>query len=123
MRAELELPERMKAGDAIPITVRARNDGTEPAELSLTGRPVAIDLVVQRLDGTEVWRRLHGQVVNMMLQVTVLQPGEDLEFEYAWMQRDNTGRPVTPGTYQVRGVLPLADGPLFSEARWVEIVA
>ena len=63
------------------------------------------------------------KLVASRIDGMVLQPGQELEFRYAWLQRDNAGRPVSPGTYQVRGVLPIPDAPLISETQRIEIVA
>jgi len=117
MLVEIELPSKVSIGTPVPITVRVRNSGTAPAELALTGRPIAFDVVVERTDGTEVWSRLHGEMVSMMLQITVLQPGESLEFKHSWDQRDNDRQAVPAGTYAVRGAVFTPDGKLESESR------
>lgn len=121
MRLELELPGSVSLGDAVPITLRVRNDATEPAELALTGRPIAFDIVVRRQDGTEVWKRLRGQTVSMMLQVAILAPGESLEFAHEWDQRDSAGREVAAGVFLVHGSLFAEDRELVSEPRRLTI--
>ena len=117
MRVELELPAKVVSGAPVPVTVRVRNDGIQPAELSLTGNPVAFDIIVQDRGGSEVWSRLRGQIVSMILQVAILQPGECVEFVHAWDQRDNAGRRVAEGDYRVQGILPGPEGALRSEPR------
>lgn len=123
MKVELELPVSVLPGDAVPITLRVRNDDTMPAELALTGRPIAFDIVVRRLDGTEVWKRLRGQTVSMMLQVAILAPGESLEFAHQWDQRDSAGREVAAGVYLVHGSLTAEDRELVSEPRRLVIAS
>ena len=117
MVVEIELPSSVSIGMPVPVTLRVRNTGTAPAERALTGRPIAFDIVVERTDGTEVWSRLHGETVSMMLQVTVLQPGESLEFKHTWDQRGNDRQAVPAGTYTVRGSLVAPDRELRSEPR------
>ena len=117
MIVELELPARVNVGEQVPMILRVRNGGTEPAELALTGSPIAFDIVVDQPDGTEVWSRLHGETVSMMLQVATLQPGESLEFKHSWDQRDNDRQAVPAGTYTVRGSLAAPDRELMSEPR------
>lgn len=117
MRVELELPATVAPGTLVPITIRARNDEAQPAALSLTGNPVAVDIIVHNAGGTEVWRRLRGTIVSAMLQVANLQPGESLDFAQAWDQRDNAGRRVAAGEYLVQGILPGPNGALASEPR------
>jgi hypothetical protein len=121
MIVELDVPNSVNRGDAVPMTVRVRNDDTDPAELALTGRPIAFDLVVQEPDGTEVWRRLRGEMLSMVLQVRILEPGEALDFRDVWDQRDNAGRGVSAGIYVVRGVLASPDRQLTSEPRQLVI--
>jgi hypothetical protein len=117
MVVEIELPSSVSIRMPVPVTLRVRNTGTGPAELALTGRPIAFDIVVERTDGTEVWSRLHGETVSMMLQVTILQPGESLEFKHSWDQRDNDRQAVPAGTYAVRGAVFTPDRKLESEGR------
>lgn len=117
MTIELDVPDTVDLGRPVPITLRVRNEGGAPAALELTGRPIAFDLTVTRSDGTEVWRRLRGEIVSMVLQVAILQPNEALEFAHTWDQRDDAGRPVRAGSYLVRGELPGPDGTRASEPR------
>jgi hypothetical protein len=117
MTVELELPDTVQLGEEVPITLRVTNAATEPVELWMTGDPVAFDLFVTRLDGTEVWRRLYGEVVADILQQRLLQPGEAIEFSEQWEQRDNHGSPIAPGTYFVLGVVPAEDLDLSSDRR------
>ncbi|MEJ7809610.1 MAG: BsuPI-related putative proteinase inhibitor [Gemmatimonadaceae bacterium] len=121
MVTELELPTRVAAREAVPIVLRVRNAGRERVELMLTGRPVAFDLVVMGADRTVVWRRLHGAAVSSMLQATLVGPGETLEFTERWLQQDNAGGAVPPGTYSIQGILPVEGGQLVTRAREIVI--
>jgi hypothetical protein len=123
MRVELEFPVSVSLGDAVPITLRVRNDDTEPAELALTGRPIAFDIAVRRPDGTKVWERLRGETISMMLQVAILAPGESLEFAHEWDQRDSAGREVAAGVYLVHGSVSAEDRELVSEPRRLVIAS
>ena len=106
----LELPERVRLGQAVPLAIRVTNETSEPDTLELTGRPPAFDFLVEDPNGNEVWRRLRGQVVSMMLQVRVLQPGESVHLAHTWDQRGDDAAQVQPGLYIVRGMLPSPDG-------------
>ncbi len=103
------------------MTLTVENTAEETVALGLTGRPIAFDLTVTTADGAEVWSRLHGRTIPMILQMALLEPGQQLEFSDTWDQRDNRGRPVDPGVYQVRGVLPTEDGTLTTAARELSI--
>lgn len=121
MVVELEVPSTVRSGEPVPMTLRVVNTGSQPAHLTLTGRPAAFDIVVSRTDGSEVWSRLHEAVIPMVLQLVVVQPAERLEFGHVWDQRDNAGDPVAPGRYRVRGILPAEELYLESEPRTLVI--
>jgi hypothetical protein len=109
LRLELLLPERVRRGERVPITLRVSNTSGRPMVLYLTGRPIAFDVVITRGGREPVWRRLHGQNIPAILQVRTLQPGERLELAERWDQRDQSGARVAPGRYAAEGVL-LTDG-------------
>jgi hypothetical protein len=117
MEVELIVPARVRPGEPVPITLHVLNTGPDAVVLGLTGRPVAFDLVVARPDGTEVWRRLHGATVPLVLELRRVAPGERLVFTDRWLQVDNAGRTVLPGSYTVRGHVPAEDLELDSEPR------
>jgi uncharacterized protein (DUF58 family) len=106
MTLQIVLPASVRAGEAVPITLRLRNTAQSPATVYLQGRPVAFDIIVSRHDGAVVWRRLEGAVVSAVLQVRSLAPGEVLEFSDSWPQQSNLGKSIGPGEYLVAGVLP-----------------
>jgi hypothetical protein len=118
---EIELPSRVAPGEPVAITLRARNTASEPVMVGLTGRPTAFDLVVAEPDGTEVWRRLQGSAVALVLELRRMEAGEALEFTDRWPQVDNAGGSVPPGRYTVWGELPLEGGLLTTEPRDLEI--
>jgi len=119
---ELEVPTSVGTGKPVPMRLRVRTEGADPKPIGLTGRPIAFDLVVKSADGREVWRRLHGVSISMILQIALLRPGEVLNFTDTWNQRDNHGEVVPPGRYYVHGVLPTDEGDLSTEVRELVIV-
>lgn len=106
MRLEISFPDPVSQGEALPVTLRLSNPSAEPATVYIAGRPAAFDIVITRLDGTPVWRRLKGAVISAILQVRVLAPQETLEFSHTWGQQDQHGRSIPPGEYRLTGVLP-----------------
>jgi hypothetical protein len=106
MRLDLEVPPEVPAGQPVPIVLRLTNTANGRRELALQGRPIAYDVIVTQRDGAVVWRRLEGEVIQTILQLRTLAPGESLEFRHSWNQRSNSGEPVAPGEYLVTGVLP-----------------
>ena len=88
------------------MVMRLSNTGNAARDLALQGRPSAYDVIVTRRDGAIVWRRLEGEVIQSILRLQTLAPGESLEFRQSWNQRDNSGQRVPPGEYFVTGVLP-----------------
>jgi uncharacterized protein (DUF58 family) len=123
MRFEIVLPDSVRAGEPVPVTLRLTNTGPEPLTLYLQGRPTAFDLTIRRLDGAIVWRRLEGQVVSAILAVRQLEPGASLEFEEVWRQVSNTGEAIPPGDYRITGALPTdAPEPLQTSPALLRIV-
>lgn len=109
----LEVTSEVQAGETVPLKLKVKNTGKCTFKLSLGGRP-AYDFIVTKLDGTEVWRWLHGLPIRLAIEERFLQSGEELEFAADWNQQDNDGNPVPPGTYFVQGVLrvlPEGKGP------------
>jgi hypothetical protein len=110
LRISLIAPGEAPPGRSVPIVIRLENIGTRPMDLSLRGRTITFDILITRPDGEIVWQRLRDEVIPAIIQLKVLQPGESLELEAEWNQRDNNGKPVPSGIYSVRGSV-LTDGP------------
>lgn len=102
----VELPPAAHAGEPVPIVLRLTNRTEQPLTLALQGRPLAFDVTITGPDGTIVWRRLEGAVVQSILAVRTLAPAESLTFEAAWDGRRRDGSPAPPGRYLVAGRLP-----------------
>ena len=102
----VELPPAAHAGEPVPIVLRLTNRTEQPLTLALQGRPLAFDVTVTGPDGTIVWRRLEGAVVQSILAVRTLAPAESLTFEAVWDGRRRDGSPAPPGRYLVAGKLP-----------------
>jgi hypothetical protein len=105
----LRAPAKVRAGEAIPISMRIENKSAETLELYLRGREPTYDFIVTARDGDVVWRRLEGEVVPAILRVEVLEPAQILYFRENWDQRDNAGELVPPGSYTIQGTV-LTDG-------------
>lgn len=95
----------------MPITLRAKNTGTEPVDLYLRGREIAFDITVTSETGEIVWRRLESRIVPAILQVRTLSPGESLELREVWDQLSNAALPAGPGLYKVEGTVPTGSRP------------
>ena len=114
MTVELLVPDRVRTGEPVPITVRATNQGTAPATLYLRGRPIAFDVIVTDARGKVVWQRLKGATISMVLQVRELKPGDSLTLEDVWPQHTNAGAVVEPGDYHLKAQLLTDTEPLES---------
>jgi len=112
LRLDLIVPDQVDAGEPVDMTLRVENVAGRPLDLYLTGRTIAFDLVVEDPVGTEIWSRLHDQVLQQILRVEHLAPGDTLVLEDTWLQRSNAGSPAEPGDYQVRGSILTEDEPL-----------
>jgi hypothetical protein len=110
LRLHLDVPDRVRTGEPVPIGIRVQNVSGGPLDLYLRGRTIAFDIVVSREPGEIVWRRLEGEVIPAILRIETLRPGEVLELSDVWDQRDDHGRAVPAGSYAVRGEI-LTEGP------------
>jgi hypothetical protein len=110
VRVTIVVPATARVGERVRIRLSAENRGTEAVDLHLRGRRVAFDVVVELSGGQIVWRRLDGEIVEAIVQLRTLAPGEVLTLDAQWDQRSAAGRQVEPGVYSVRGLL-LTDAP------------
>jgi len=111
MSFQIVVPDSVRVGEPVAITLRLTNTTDRPLMLNLLGRPIAFDITVRRTDGTVVWQRLKGAVVSQILAVRTLQSGTSLEFKDVWRQTSTAGEPVPPGHYTVTGTLPTDSPP------------
>jgi len=110
--AKVEL-SKASAPQGEPVTIRLvlRNDGARDAELSVVGSlEQRFDVIVLDSAGREVWSRLHLQDIDLGRNVLPMRAGDSLVFAERWNQRDNGGRLVSPGWYEVRGHLSPRSG-------------
>jgi hypothetical protein len=112
LRLSLDLPRTVRAGAAVPISMRVENTTDRTLDLYLRGRTIAFDLVVTDSAGEIVWRRLEGEVIPAILRIEPLRAGESLNLEAVWDQRTNAGDAVAPGMYTVHGELLTESDPL-----------
>jgi len=112
LQLELLLPPRVRAGDPMPIRLRAQNVGQRALDLYLRGRTLKFDVVIARPSGEGVWQRLEGEIIPAIVHLHPLTPGERLESDTAWDQRTKNGRRVGPGDYVATGLLLVEGEPL-----------
>jgi hypothetical protein len=84
LRLHLDVPDRVRTGEPVPIGIRVQNVSGGPLDLYLRGRTIAFDIVVSREPGEIVWRRLEGEVIPAILRIETLRPGEVLELSDVW---------------------------------------
>jgi hypothetical protein len=94
----------------VPLVFRVANAGRASVTLQLLGRTPTADFRVSDAGGRQIWSRLRGQIALGALRLYPLAPGKALTFRHTWSQRSDSGKPVPPGEYLVRGVL-LTDQP------------
>jgi hypothetical protein len=100
----LEAPGEARSGETIHLKLTIRNASKRTINQPLGGQPPH-DFAVARTDGKELWRWSKGQVIQDVLELKTLRPGQELVFEADWNQQDDEGRPLPPGTYEVRALL------------------
>lgn len=110
IRLNLEAPARVRIGEPVPLVFTITNTGKVSVTLQLLGRTPTADFQVSDPRGRIIWTRLRGQTLLGALRLFPLDAGKSLTFRQVWDQRTDTGSPVTPGEYLIRGVL-LTDDP------------
>jgi len=95
-----------KLGQKLPLKLKLKNRSDQLVQVNLSGHP-AFDFVVTK-DKAEIWRWSYGKSILEIAELKTLNPGEELEFEADWDQRDNKGNLILPGSYEVRGILNVA---------------
>jgi len=110
LRLTLDVPREVAAGEAVPLVLRIESLAARPLDLYLQGRDVTFDVVVTAADGREVWRRLEGEVIQAVVRLQPIAPGETIERRATWDQRTREGRAAPPGDYRLRALL-LTEGP------------
>lgn len=114
LRLTLIAPDSVAAGTPVAITLRLTNTSDRPVDVYLVGRTITFDIIVRNADDHVIWRRLERAVVQNILQVRTLAPGEALEWQDVWSQQTNQGSAVPAGPYTLEGVLPTDASPLRS---------
>lgn len=94
----------------MPLVFTITNTGKGSVTLQLLGRSPTADFQVSDRRGRIIWSRLRGQTLLGALRLFPLGSGKRLSFRQVWNQRSDTGSPVAPGEYLIRGVL-LTDDP------------
>jgi hypothetical protein len=95
-----------KLGQKLPLKLKLKNRSDQLVQVNLSSHP-AFDFVVTK-DKAEIWRWSYGKSILETAELKTLNPGEELEFEADWDQRDNKGNLILPGSYEVRGILNVA---------------
>lgn len=103
----MEVPERVKAGQDVPIIWRIANVSACPVSLI----NLWLDFSVTTLDGVVIvsrasrrWWRYPIPIKPVLDEsVITLQPGEAKEFEGVWDQLDDEDYQIEPGVYLVQG--------------------
>ena len=102
----LEAPDEVEEGQTVNLKLIWRNLTDKAVELTLGGRP-AYDFVVTTNEGKQIWRWLEGEMVQQILEIKTVDPGQKLEFTLEWQPVDQAGAALPPGRYLVQGILNL----------------
>jgi hypothetical protein len=102
----LEAPDEVEAGQTVNLKLIWRNLTDKSVELTLGGRP-AYDFVLTTNEGKQIWRWLEGEMVQQILEIKTVDPGQKLEFTLEWQPVDQAGAALPPGRYLVQGILNL----------------
>lgn len=89
-------------GQPITMTLTLVNCDLEPVT-RLFNNAQRFDFIVSGEGGEEVWRWSADKAFAQVLGEETFQPGQKVTYRETWEQKDNQGRAVPPGTYQVTG--------------------
>lgn len=104
LRLTLEMrQDTYAAGDPVRMTFTVENTGTQPETLHFSSGQ-QYDFIVT-MAGTEVWRWSADRFFIQALTQFTLAPGAKRTFTETWFQKDNQGRQVKPGKYDIQAVL------------------
>ncbi|MEM0208291.1 MAG: BsuPI-related putative proteinase inhibitor [Thermofilum sp.] len=93
-----------RLGIKLSLKLKLKNVSDQAAHVTLLKRP-AYDLVVNTLEGHEVWQWTYRKLVQDVTELQTLAPKEELAFEAEWNLHDNQDNPILPGYYCIRGIL------------------
>jgi len=93
-------------GEKVQIRIKATNISKEEIS-TYYGSSQKYDLLVTDRNGKEIWRWSRGKMFLMAISPFRLKPKESIKFNYAWDQRDNSGRQVKSGEYFIKGELAI----------------
>src|SRR5687768_3766919 len=110
---ELVAPEAVVERQPVAIAVVISNVSDKPLDLHLQGREIDFDVIVTGEGGRLVWQRLTDPT-QAILRLDTLAPGASIRLEDVWDQTDSSGRPVEPGSYTIKGMIPTDGEPLLT---------
>jgi hypothetical protein len=102
---EIAAPRVAGVGDAVSINIVVHNNRERQIDLNLTGREIVFDVVIARSDSTIVWQRLRNVVIQPIVQMKPLQPGESFTLTDTWQATE-------PGEFIIGAELPTDGKPL-----------
>ena len=108
----LQVALDVRSEGSVRFMLQVRNVAPRQVALLLRGRSPTLDVEVRRAGGEIIWRRLEGEVVQAIVQVRVLEPGEVLQVAAEWDRRLSGGGSAAPGAYEAAALLLLEEGGL-----------
>jgi hypothetical protein len=105
---EIAAPRYAAVGDVVPINVVVHNNRERQIDLNLTGREIVFDIVVARADSTIVWQRLRNVVIQPIVQLKTLAPGESFTLTDRWQATE-------AGSFIIGAELPTDGTPLMAK--------
>lgn len=90
-------------GAPVDVSLTVRNTGTTAVMWSFATAQ-RFDAVLYDGDCREIWRWSRGRMFAQALGTLTVEPGGIVTYRIRWDQRDENGRQVRPGAYEVRVV-------------------
>lgn len=106
---------RVRSGDEVPLAMVVRNTGNRSLTIPFRGEQQFDFQVLDR--GRAVWNWSANRSFARRASSLTLNPGEEIQFSTRWNGETDSGDPLPPGRYTVRGILlmPARQPRLISE--------
>ncbi len=112
--------QEVTPGRPVRLVLELKNLTDKPLTLNFsTGKQY--DFEVHDSNNQLIWAWSRGKVFIQAATKIILGPKEQIKFTPDWDQRDNEGRQVVAGTYQVTGLIPTT-GPEIVESQTKSLV-
>ena len=93
-----------RRGQPVSLTFRIVNTSGKPVSYNF-GSGQRYKVTATDAGGAQVWDWTHGKLFSQKLSFITLAPGKSVTYKAVWNGRNNSNRPVAPGSYTLEAHL------------------